>query len=189
MNRPTASLGMYDQPCLAGANDALWRAIAQQLRARGVDDPPRELDRTRPLGEIWRDRHLLLAQTCGYPLVTALRGTVTVVAAPVYDLPHSRGAAHCSRVLVPDATPFAGLGALAGARAAINGRASNTGLNLFRRALADTADGRPIFGTVLETGGHIASLEALCTGQADVAAIDSVTHALTARHRPGRRAR
>lgn len=188
-----ASLGMYDQPWLVAANDALWAGIARQLRQRGIVGTPPLLDRARPLGRIWRDPDLLFAQTCGYPLVTALTGRVTPVAAPIYDAPIDdapgipgaiRGATHRSVVIVAEAAPFRDLGALRGSRAAINGRDSNTGMNLFRRALADVAEGRPMFSAVVETGGHIASLEAVRGGAVDVAAIDSVTLALTRRHRP-----
>ena len=35
------------------------------------------------------------------------------------------------------------------------------------------------------TGAHLASLAAVAAGEADVAAIDCVTHALVARHEPG----
>lgn len=198
-----ASLGMYDQPWLVAANDALWAGIARQLRQRGIVGTPPLLDRARPLGRIWRDPDLLVAQTCGYPLVTALAGRVTLVAAPIYDVPIDgapiddapiddapaipgaiRGATHRSVVIVAEAAPFRDLAALRGSRAAINGRDSNTGMNLFRRALADVAEGRPMFSAVVETGGHIASLEAVRGGSVDVAAIDSVTLALTRRHRP-----
>ncbi len=181
---PIANLGMYDAPWVADANDAIWNAIAERLRAAGVGDVPPRLDRTRPLVEIWHDHDLLLAQTCGYPLVTMLRGVVTPIAAPIYGWRGCRGATHCSLVVVAEASPAARLSDLIGQRAAINGRGSNTGMNLLRRAIADIAGGGPIFTTVVETGSHLASIEAVRQGAADVAAIDAVTFALAAMHRP-----
>jgi ABC-type phosphate/phosphonate transport system substrate-binding protein len=179
-----ASLGMYDPPWLRGANDALWRGIAARLRDAGVADVPDALDRGRPLGAIWRDPRLLLAQTCGYPLATSLREAVTVVAAPVHDLPGCGGARHRSLVVVAQTSSVATLAELRGARAAINGRDSNTGMNLLRRAVAPLARRGRFFGAVRETGSHLASMEAVRTGAADVAAIDCVTFALARRHRP-----
>ena len=44
-------------------------------------------------------------------------------------------------------------------------------------------DGR-FFGSVLVSGAHAESLEQLCRGEVDVAAIDCVTYALLARCRP-----
>jgi ABC-type phosphate/phosphonate transport system substrate-binding protein len=40
------------------------------------------------------------------------------------------------------------------------------------------------FGSVKESGSHVASLAMVADGAADVAAIDCVTHALLVRHRP-----
>lgn len=179
-----ASLGMYDLPCLQAATDSLWTAIAARLRANGVAGVPDRLDRDRGLGDIWRDETLLLAQTCGYPLMTALQGIVQVVAAPVYDLPGCAGAWHRSVLVVPAASPFQTLGALRGRRAAINNADSNTGMNLLRRAIAPLAEGRPFFAEVIETGAHLASVERVTRGEADLAAIDCVTFGLTLRHRP-----
>jgi hypothetical protein len=39
--------------------------------------------------EVWTDPRLLLAQTCGYPYVMALKEKgIRVVATPLYDAPH-----------------------------------------------------------------------------------------------------
>lgn len=179
-----ASLGMYDPPWLRAANDALWAALGRRLRAEGVREVPDRLERDRPLPAIWRDPRLLLGQTCGYPLVTALGEAVTVVGRPSYDLPGCRPGLHRSFVVVRADAPFRDLADLRGARAALNGRDSNTGMNLLRRALAPLARGGRFFGTVAETGAHLASLAAVAAGKADAAAVDCVTFGLAARHRP-----
>lgn len=179
-----ANLGMYDMPHLCAANDALWAWLATALVAAGIDGVPARLDRSRPLGEIWRDDRLLVAQTCGYPLVTDLRGVVRPVAAPVYDLPGCDGPTHCSILVVPAAAPFARLADLRGGRVAINGRDSNTGMNLLRAAVAPLAAAAPFFGEVIVTGAHLASLAAVARGAADLAAVDAVTVGLTLPHRP-----
>ena len=180
----TASLGMYDFPWLAAACDTFWQAMVRQLTAAGLADVPERLDRSRPLGAIWRDPQLLLAQTCGYPLVTGLGRAVTVVATPCYEAFGCDGASHRSLIVVPAGSAATDLAQLRGARAAINGRDSNSGMNLLRALVAPLSDRGRFFGEVVTTGAHLASLAALREGRADVAAIDCVNHALVARDRP-----
>lgn len=178
--RPTplaAALPMYDLPELGPANEALWAALARRLRAAGVAGLPDSLIRPDDLHAFWRRHDLLLAQTCGYPLTTALKGAVRVVATPLYAVPGCEGAWHRSVIVVRRDDPADGLGALRGRVAAINARDSNTGMNLFRAALAPVADGRPVFARVIETGAHSQSLRAVAEGMADAAAIDCVTFA------------
>jgi ABC-type phosphate/phosphonate transport system substrate-binding protein len=165
-----AALPMYDFAWLRPATDALWSAIAHHL---GLSIA---LTRDADLDAIWTAPDLLLAQTCGYPLTTRL--DARVVATPIYDAPGCQGAWHRSAIIVRHDDPAATLADLAGRRAAINARDSNTGMNLLRAAVAPHArDGR-FFGTVIETGAHRRSLSAVIAGQADVAAIDAVTFAL-----------
>lgn len=166
------ALGMYDFPWLAAANDAIWTALGGT-----------RLDRSRPLAAIWADPDLTLAQTCGWPLMTAHPG-LQVVVTPTYDLPGCDGAWHCSLIVVADDSPAASLADVRGSRAAINGRDSNTGMNLLRAAVAPVAGGRAFFGSVGVTGAHLNSIAAVAARAADVAAIDCVTHGLIARHRP-----
>ncbi|ORE90464.1 PhnD/SsuA/transferrin family substrate-binding protein [Aurantimonas sp. 22II-16-19i] len=179
-----ASLAMYDMPWLVGANDALWAAIARRLRASGLEDGPARLERQRALMEVWRDPDLLLAQTCGYPLMTALAGQVTPIAAPIYAWPGCSGARHCSLIVVAQGAPFETLADLRGRRVAMNGADSNSGMNLLRHAVAGLAEGGRFFGKVVVTGSHLASLDHVGRGEADVAAIDCVSFGLAARHRP-----
>ena len=85
---------------------------------------------------------------------------------------------------MPAGDPARGLGDLAGRVCAVNNRASQSGYNALRRALASHAvDGRFV-SAVLETGSHMASLAAVAEGRAGLAAIDCVTFELLARHRP-----
>lgn len=181
---PVASLAMYDPPPVRAANDTLWEAIAHQLALVGVEAPER-LTRDADLHEVWRAPSLLLAQTCGYPLMTALRDTVQLVATPRYRATGCSGAFHRSLVVVGLRSGLASLSALRGRRCAINDRKSNTGMNLLRAEIAPLAQDGRFFAEVQVTGSHAASLRAVAMGQADVAAIDAVTFALLARHEPG----
>ena len=183
MGRLIASLGMYDHPAQQRANDAIWADVSRRLRARGIDAPD-ELDRSRAVQQIWRDPKLLLAQACGYPLVSQPDLALRVIGIPVYDVPDCDPGQHRSYLVTRRDDSGAGLINYLGRRAAINSTDSNSGCNLFRAALASVADGRPFFGEVVETGSHRASVSALIRGDADIAAIDAVTFAAVHRYEP-----
>jgi len=178
-----AALPMYDPPELQAANDALWAAIGARLESEGVD-APQKLTRGLPLEAIWSDPGLLLAQTCGYPLMTTLRDRVGVVATPRYGAPGCDGPLHRSAVVVRRNDPATTLADLRGRRYALNDPASNTGMNLIRAMIAPLTRGEAFFGAVTVTGAHAASAEAVAAGEADVAAIDCVAFALLQRLRP-----
>ncbi len=58
-------------------------------------------------------------------------------------------------------------------------------MNLFRATIAPVARRAAFFAAVVATGSHLASLEAVADGRADLAAIDCVTFGLVKRFRPG----
>ena len=134
------------------------------------------------LMEMWLSPHLLLTQTCGYPLMTALRGKVRVLGRPRYELPDSSGGNHCSLILGRVDDPRQTLADFRGSRGVINGHDSNSGMNLLRHRLAPLQrDGR-FFAEVGISGSHRESLRWLREDLADLAAIDSVTFACLARY-------
>jgi ABC-type phosphate/phosphonate transport system substrate-binding protein len=178
-----ACLGMYDFPWVADANDALWRGLAERLRAAGIE-APRELSRGIDLHDLWRDPRLIFGQTCGYPYVTMLRPHVRLIATPVYSHPGCEGAYHRSFLIARKAEGRRRLEDFAGARAAVNSFDSNSGMNLFRATIAPLAHGRAFFADVIVTGSHQASLAAIGAGEADIAALDCVSFALLAEGRP-----
>jgi ABC-type phosphate/phosphonate transport system substrate-binding protein len=189
LTRRIASLGMYDRAEVWWANDLLWSALAERLIAAGLADVPRRLDRTRPPAAIWPDPDLLFAQCCGYPLMTEYRTRLRYVATPCYAVPGCAESRYRSRIVVRRDDPAEALSALRGRRAALNDRQSNSGMNLFRAAVAPLADGAPFFAAVVETGSHAASMQAVADGAADVAAIDTVSFAHQQRHAPATTAR
>ena len=179
-----AALPMYDGPGTAQANDAIWAAIAVRLRERGVAAPER-LTRGGDLASLWRSPNLVFGQTCGYPYVKDLRGAVALIATPEYDFPGCEGVAHRSFLVRRAGDPRRSLEAFRGAVAALNAWDSNSGMNLFRAAIAPLADRRTFFGAAVTTGSHRASLEAVADGRADLAAIDCVSFALMRRFEAG----
>ncbi len=178
-----ADLPMYEFPWTASALDELWTGVARRLRAAGLE-APWALTRGRDLYETWWDRDLILGQSCGYPYWRSLRGAVALIATPAFVFEGCEGADHCSFIVARRGERRSGLAGFRGARAAINARDSNTGMNLFRAAIAPIAEGRAFFSEVVVTGAHQASLVAVASGAADIAAIDSVSIALLRAGRP-----
>jgi ABC-type phosphate/phosphonate transport system substrate-binding protein len=173
---------MYDLEGLASDHDRLWDNIGARLRAAGVDAPDRLTRGVSPI-ELWTDPDLLLAQTCGYPLMKQLAGRVQVVATPRYRARGCDGPNHRTVIIVRQDDPRGCLEDFRGARCALNDAASNTGMNLLRAEIAPLIrhDGEAFFAAVTTTGSHAASLEAVAKGDCDIAAIDCVTFALLQR--------
>ncbi|MEM6897007.1 MAG: hypothetical protein AAF576_06475 [Pseudomonadota bacterium] len=152
-----ASLPMYDSPQLRTANDAFWMALANALPF----DAPLNLTRDRDLWEMWESLDLLFSQTCGLPYRARLSQRVHLVATPDYGLPGCPpGYYHSTLVTQAGKTPKAGLAL------AYNDALSQSGWG--------AAQGYGFVPTV-ETGAHMASLDAVATGKAEVAVIDSHT--------------
>lgn len=165
-----AELLMYVAPSRVRAASEAW--LQQTLERLGARrDAAGHLD----LPALWLSPDLLFAHTCGYPLMTLLRGRVRVIGRPRYELPHASAGEHCSLLVVRADDPRHGLDAFFGSRGLINSPDSNSGMNLLRHRLAPLQrDGR-FFCAVRHTGGHRDSLRALQAGHGDLAAIDSVT--------------
>jgi ABC-type phosphate/phosphonate transport system substrate-binding protein len=183
-----AALPMYNvSPVIARD----WRALLADVRANlaawldARGDSLELVDPGADLTAFWLRDDLLLAQTCGYPLEHALDGRVRLVATPVFDAPGCIGATYRSVLVVRRDSPARTLEACRNLRAIYNSDDSNSGMNLFRHAVAPLArDGR-FFASVQTSGGHLASLHALAVdARADIAAIDCVTYALAREHRP-----
>ncbi len=175
---------MYDLPAVRAATDAWWQGLARHLRAAGIADVPTRLARD-PVPE-WTGSDLLFSQTCGYPLTHALAGQVAPLCTPAYAAPGCDGVWYASALVVRADGDVTGLSDLRGGTCAFNARDSHSGCNVLRRMVAPLAGGEAFFGGVVETGGHVASIEAVADGQADICAVDVVTHELARRHEPAR---
>ncbi len=160
-----AALPMYDRPELCAKTDALWAAIRDALRARGIDAPD-HLTRDRDLWEVWQSPDLILAQTCGLPYRARLHARVTLVATPDYGLPDCTPGHYRSVILAREAA------LPAHPRVALNDPLSQSGW----AALHSWATARALsLGIVSITGSHAASARAVADGIADLAAIDAQT--------------
>jgi ABC-type phosphate/phosphonate transport system substrate-binding protein len=179
-----ASLPMYDLPEVRAATDGWWSGVARSLRRAGIPSVPEALTRDMAMDEVWRSEHLLLSQTCGYPLTHAYDGVLEPVATPAYAATGCEGARYCSLIVVRDDHPAGVLADLEGGVCAINARHSQSGYSALRAALSPLAGGREFFSQVLESGGHGNSMKMVGAGEADVCAVDCVTHALLERYQP-----
>lgn len=170
-----AALQMYDWPELRDATDAWWHAIARHL---GTNLPlSRPADYTAP----WFMPDLLFAQTCGYPFTHSLNGSVSYVATPHYAADGCAGPAYCSLVMAREAAP---LDRFRGGVAAVNTPDSMSGMLALKLVFAPLAQEGRFFARAVETGGHLGSLAAVQSGQADVCAVDCVCVEMARRYRP-----
>lgn len=175
---------MYNiTPALALAWENLLLAVVDALRRRGWTDAMQVAPVVDDLMAYWRSDDMLLSQTCGYPLVTALGDKVRVLAVPVFDLPGCEDICYRSVIAVP-ANGADTLQALRGTVAAINQADSHSGMNALRHTIAPLARGGRFFSRIEVTGSHLASLAMLQSGHAAVAAIDCATWAMAQRHAP-----
>ena len=174
-----AELAMYvaPQPVQVASEQWLTRIVA-------LLDAPRRDGRGLELLELFRSPDLLLTQTCGYPLMTLLRGQVQLVGRPRYELNDSSAGNHCSLIVSRATDPRIDLADFKGSRGVINDRHSNSGMNLFRHRLAPLQQGGRFFASVAVSGAHQQSLRYVREGWADLACIDSVTFDCLARYAP-----
>ena len=179
MSEHYAELRMYVAPQQIEQANQQWLArVLEHLNLRRLNAD--HLD----LPGLWLAPELLVTQTCGYPLMTQLRGQVRVIGRPCYALPHSSDGEHCSLLLTRDDNPRMSLAQFYNSRGVINGHDSNSGMNLLRhRLLPLQRDGR-FFSSVAISGAHRESLRWLREDRADLAAIDSVTYDYLARFAP-----
>ncbi|MEQ1702143.1 MAG: hypothetical protein ABMA25_18685, partial [Ilumatobacteraceae bacterium] len=168
-----ASLAMYPFAPLRAATDDLWSVVRRHL---GGGPPSLEWVVVTP--DVWRHPQLLLAQACGWPLVTELADRVAVVGTFDYDVPGCEHGTYRSVIISRHDTTLDELRSHSGVVAVINSDDSLSGWISLQVAWG----GRP--STVLETGAHLQSVRAVADGRADVASIDAVTWAHVAHLEP-----
>lgn len=172
-----AALRMYDLPEIREPLQLLWSSIAARL-----EPAPAELSWDGDLAGQWLHPRLVLGQTCGWPLATALRDRVTVVGAFRYDIPDwAEGPRYRSLLVATEKRPLA---SFVGAVAAVNDWDSLSGCISLGVAIAGLGGNGSFLAEVIHSGSHLASLKAVGTGRADLASIDAVSYALFGRYRP-----
>jgi ABC-type phosphate/phosphonate transport system substrate-binding protein len=175
---------MYDFPEARDATDAWWVGLRGHLVEAGVSNVPAQLLRADDLIEQWTDPSLIMSQTCGYLLTHQLRGAAQAVATPHYRVPGCVGPRYASVILARADHPGRELADFRGSVAVYSRAYSHAGYNSLRGVIAPLAAGASFFSRVMSSGSHVASIEALAGGAADIGAIDCIVHAFVARFRP-----
>ncbi|MBY6138759.1 phosphate/phosphite/phosphonate ABC transporter substrate-binding protein [Leisingera daeponensis] len=169
-----AHLGMYDRPETAAANDRFWAEIRKHLTGG-----PEQLTRGADFWEVWKSPDLLLSQTCGCPYRTRLYGEVELVGTPDYGLPGCQPGYYNSVLVARREDAGQPLSAFSGRRFAYNEPLSQSGwaapmVHLHERSILP--------GTLLETGGHRLSAQAVAEGRADFASLDALSWEMIREH-------
>ncbi len=187
--RSIAGLPMYDWPEVERHVDTLWSAIRDRVRERGIDAPD-ALSRPEHLEKLWRNPEMIVGQVCALNPVRDGLGEVeplgTIAYEPPAGLPDPEPGVYYS-VLVcrgGDEPADGDLTAFGGARIASNGTDSQSGYWSLGHHVRRLLDDGPLFGTALFTGSHRASIQALASGDADLAAIDVHSWRLALEHEP-----
>ena len=129
-----------------------------------------------------------VAFLCGLLFVHMARGSncpIETIAAPVVQGKRYQGQPiYFSDVVVRRESAYSAFADLQGCTWAFNEPASHSGYNIVRYSLMKQGKDLSYFGTLLETGAHMASLQAVLEGKADATALDShVLDVLLARNK------
>lgn len=174
-----ATLSMYDWPGQSLHWDALWAAIRDALRDRGVPAPD-GLTRDGSLWDHWESPDLVLGQTCGMPYRQRLHGQVQLVGTLDHGL-EGAPAGYYYSVLVAHRDVTSDFAGFATKTLAYNGMDSESG---WAAAQNHAALYGFSFARKLHTGSHRNSARAVADGQADIAAIDAETWRLVQTYLP-----
>jgi len=170
---------MYSLPEMRAANEAWWAGLARHFDRQGIENAPQTLGPAEPdRYHHWLSDELLFSQTCGFPLTHRLAGRVRLLGAPKYDAAGCDGASYRSLIIARSDVTASSLADIAPCRVAINGYDSQSGWNVLRPIAREFGGWDKMFAETIESGSHASSIDMVRTGQADVAAIDCVTHAL-----------
>ena len=176
---------MYDLPEMRLATDTLWMSLATNMHRAGLKNVPIELQHDQPVRDLWNDPDLFVSQCCGYDVIDRYKDLLQPVATPEFSAFGCRDENYCSVIVVTKDCRFNDVRDMAGARAVINGPESHSGMSTLRHLVAPRHSNGRFFSEVLTSGSHVASLDLLRAGKAEVAAIDSVTLTLLRQSRKG----
>ena len=142
-------------------------------------NPTFELDRLLKFetGQaVLNDPSLWFGQTCGYPLITSLRDTLTPISVPIFDVDGCDHTSYSSLLIVSEDSEIKTLEDCQGLRAVINTSDSNSGMNVLRHAVAAFYQQGTFFAELQISGSHLQSLTEVANQRADIAAIDCVSY-------------
>jgi ABC-type phosphate/phosphonate transport system substrate-binding protein len=175
---------MYDMSEVRSSLDSLWAGLVLHLKRQGLNDAPSQIQHDQNITDLWNDPDLWFSQCCGYDIVRRYDGILRPVATPHYGAPGCDGCDYASNVVVAEDCEADDVLEMFGARCVVNGLESHSGANALKALVAPRNRNGRFFSSVTVSGTHIASLEMIRKGTADVAAIDCVTYALLESYRP-----
>jgi len=174
-----ATLGMY---AFTEAQQFAWRQLFDRICEFTAVDSTQIALRFEHDPALLLEPGLWFGHTCGYPLMMRLRQHVSPFCVPLFDVPGTDGKYYSSRIIVAAGSAIESIADSRGRVAAMNNRDSNSGMNVLRHAVAAVHDvdqfSDRFFARVVDTGGHLHSLQAVASGVADIAAIDCVSYQL-----------
>lgn len=165
---------MYPFDAVRPAWERLWSAVHQR-----APWTPSSLRSDGDVHDHWSDPACRVAQACGWPVVTALRGVVEVVGAFSLALDGADGHRYRSVLLANRPGSVADF-ARVGTVAAVNGGDSLSGW--VSLVAATVGPGQTWPGSVRWTGGHVESLRLIGGGGADIASVDALSLGFVRRH-------
>jgi ABC-type phosphate/phosphonate transport system substrate-binding protein len=163
-----ASLPMYAHPSNRAAHNDLWALIRDALRQRGIQAPD-GLDHDIDHKQGWAHDDLVLGQICNLPYRKFFRDRVTLIGATDYGLNGCPAGHYRSAIVVRADAPASDPRAFAEQRFVCNDTLSHSGYGAAQHWAS--AHGFT-FGVSAQTDSHHASINAVASGQADIAAID-----------------
>ncbi|MEQ1874803.1 MAG: PhnD/SsuA/transferrin family substrate-binding protein [Ilumatobacteraceae bacterium] len=158
-----ASLAMYPFAQVRDATNDLWAAIRRNL---GWGPDALEWNTLTP--DVWHEPDLLLAQCCGWPLVSEFGESMAVVGTFDYAVPDSMDGTYRSLIVTASYRSLDELRHDPKTVAAVNDYASLSGWISFQHVWKAEL---PSF----VTGAHRESVRAVGEGRAQVACIDAVS--------------
>jgi ABC-type phosphate/phosphonate transport system substrate-binding protein len=170
------------------AQQCAWRQLFDRFCELAGVDPAQITLRFEHDPALLLEPGLWFGHTCGYPLMMHLRQQVSPFCVPLFDVRGTDGKYYSSRIIVATGSTIESIADSRGHIAAVNNPDSNSGMNVLRHAVASVHDaaqfGDRFFARVINTGGHLHSVQAVASGVADIAAIDCVSYQLIADWQP-----
>ena len=175
------SLPMYD--VCQQETRRLTDEISRRLREQGFGISETRSLRPVDLPEHWQSGHLLLSQSCGFPLMTTLNN-VRTVGCFHYSAAGCCGPQYRSYFMARAEDRHKTPEDFEGKRLVCNSSDSQSGYNVWTARLSAERPLTVFFSGVSFSGSHRQSLQALQQQRADITAIDCVSLALFERHLP-----
>lgn len=179
------TLPMYDLPEVRSSTSLVLDAIASNLCEAGwaVRSVFRDFADHRALVKHWLDPDTALSHSCGLPFLEELGAEVQVLGTFLWRGVSAHNGRYRSVLLVRADDPRT-IDDLTGAQPVINNPESLSGWCSLGAALHDRGYTAADFPTMIRSGGHARSIDAVTAGAADLAAVDGATFRLLQRHRP-----